>query len=94
MSDSIISNEKRCFVCGTTLNLHRHHIFHGRNKDNSEREGCWVYLCFHHHDDYSKDCVHNNPAFETTLKKFCQYIWEEKNGSRDDFREIFDKSYL
>lgn len=94
-SASIMSNEKVCFICGTTDRLHRHHVFHQRgNRDVSEREGCWCYLCFRHHDDYSKDSVHNNPAFQICLQKFCQYLWEEKNGSREKFIETFGRSWL
>ena len=94
-SDSIISNEKVCFICGTTVNLHRHHVFHQRgNRDISEREGCWCYLCMKHHDDYSKDSVHNNPPFQIMLQKFTQKLWEDKNGSREKFIETFGRSYL
>ena len=96
VSESIISNEKVCFICGTTLNLHRHHVFHQRgNRDVSEREGCWCYLCMRHHDDYSKDSVHNNPPFQIMLQKFTQKLWEDKNGgSRERFIETFGRSYL
>ena len=95
MTESIMSNEKRCLICGTTIDLHRHHIFHGTsNKQISENEGCWVWLCFHHHDDGSKECIHNNPQYEKTMQMFCQYVWEREKGSRDEFRKKFGKSYL
>lgn len=95
LSESIIDNTKECFICKTTFNLHRHHVFHQfGNRDISEREGCWCYLCMRHHDDYSFDSVHNNPSFETTLKKYCQHLWEEKNGGREKFIKTFGKSYL
>ena len=94
MSKSIISNEKECFICDTQFNLHKHHIFYGySNRVNSENEGCWVYLCARHHD-FSDDAVHMNICFDITLKKYCQHVWEEKKGSRDEFRKIFGKSYL
>lgn len=26
---SVLQDEKKCFLCGTTLNLERHHVLHG-----------------------------------------------------------------
>ena len=51
MSKSIISNEKRCFRCGTTIWLERHHIFGGAMRKKSEHFGLWVYLCHRHHNE-------------------------------------------
>lgn len=94
MSKSIISNEKQCFICGTTLDLHKHHIFYGySNRQVSEREGCWVYLCSAHHN-MSDEGVHFNMPFSITLKKYCQEKWEEKNGGRAKFIQTFGKSIL
>ena len=94
MTKSIMSNEKECFVCGTPLDLHRHHIFYGvANRIISEKEGCWCYLCGKHHN-MSNDGVHHNYAFNITLKKYCQEKWEAKNGDRNDFIRVFGKSYL
>lgn len=94
MSKSIINNERLCFVCGTPQDLHRHHIFYGMaNRIISEKEGCWVYLCARHHN-MTDDGVHHNYAFNITLKKYCQEKWEQKNGGRSDFINLFGKSYL
>ena len=94
MTKSIMSNEKECFVCGTPLDLHRHHIFYGMaNRIISEKEGCWCYLCARHHN-MTNDGVHHNYAFNITLKKYCQEKWEAKNGDRKDFIRIFGKSHL
>ena len=94
MTKSIMSNDRECFVCGTPLDLHRHHIFYGMaNRIISEKEGCWCYLCARHHN-MTNDGVHHNYAFNITLKKYCQEKWEAKNGDRKDFIRIFGKSYL
>lgn len=91
---SIISNEKVCFICRTTYSLHRHHIFHGyANRQISEEQGCWVHLCGRHHNQ-SNEGVHFNTPFDIMLKKYCQEKWEELNGTREQFRQIFGKSYL
>lgn len=90
---SIISNEKECFICHTTVNLHRHHIFAGVGRRQiSEQEGCWVYLCYRHHNG-SDQGVHFNRRFDLWLKRLAQERWEE-NGNREDFIELFGRSYL
>ena len=90
---SLISNEKECLICKTTLNLHRHHIYPGLGqRDLSERYGCWVWLCREHH--LGKWGVHNYKPLDTNLKTRCQITWEETYGDRDDFIKTFGRSYL
>ncbi len=93
MSDSIICNDQECFICGKRDQLHKHHIYHTTaNRQVSEAEGCWVYLCGYHHN-LSNEGVHYNTPFDITLKKLCQIVWEQK-GERDEFRKLFGKSWL
>lgn len=91
---SIISNEEECLVCGTTLGLHKHHVFYGTaNRKQSERYGCWCYLCGRHHN-LSNAGVHFNPELDSWLKQMCQKEWEERYGTREQFIETFGRSYL
>lgn len=89
---SIISNEKKCFICNTTLNLHKHHIYGGSNRNISEREGFWVFLCAIHHN-MSPNSVHLNEKLNKKLKRFCQIKYETKH-SRDEFIKLIGRSYL
>lgn len=94
MSKSIIANDKECFFCGTTQNLHRHHIYGGvANRKLSEEYGCWVYLCARHHN-MSDIGVHYNRQDDLALKRLCQRVWEKNYGGREKFIETFGKSYL
>lgn len=94
MSDSILSNDRRCFICGYEGNLHRHHVFGGvANRSVSEREGCWCFICAKHHN-MSDNSVHFNRDMDLKLKRFTQKKWEEKNGTREDFIRLFGKSWL
>lgn len=94
MSKSIISNEPECLICGTTFNLHRHHIFFGHGyRGLSEKWGCWVYLCARHHNMSNKG-VHFNKALDLKLKQQAQKAWEYQHGSREDFMRIFGRNYL
>lgn len=93
MSKSIISNERICLVCGTTLGLHKHHIFYGMAKRKiSEQYGCWCYLCGKHHN-LSNEGVHFNKKLDIELKKMAQYKFNEVYPNLD-FIKVFGKSYL
>ena len=93
MSKSIWSNEETCIVCGTPLNLHRHHVYGGvAYRDKSEQYGCWVYLCAYHHN-MSSNGIHFNKKLNEQVKQECQRKFEAKYPEVN-FREIFGKSYL
>lgn len=90
---SILSNDKKCYVCGTPYNLHRHHIFFGNGiRPLAEKHGCWVYLCAGHHN-MSMCGVHNDRVLDLKLKRECQEVFE-KTHTREEFRKLFNKSYL
>ncbi len=94
MSKSILCTEKRCWVCQTTKNLHKHHVYAGGRRRISDREGCWVWLCAYHHTA-SDVAVHRCPNADRWLKMMCQAAWEKKNGGdRDEFIRLFGKSYI
>lgn len=94
MIPSILSSEKRCFICGSEQMLHRHHIFHGTaNRRISEKWGCWVYLCYLHHNG-SNEGVHFNSALDRQLQRQCQQAWQDLHGTEEDFRKVFGRSFL
>ena len=91
--ESIIQKEKQCYLCGTTYNLHDHHIIFGTsNRKNSERFGLKVWLCQEHHTGSTG--VHFNRDFDLSLKETAQKRFEAEFGDRNEFRSIFGKSYL
>lgn len=92
--DSIIQKEKVCYICGTTSNLHKHHIFFGTaNRKLSEEDGCVVYLCVNHHTGLQG--VHNNHRLDLDLKQKCERAWiRHFNKSIEDFIKRYGKSYI
>lgn len=92
--ESIVENEKRCFLCGYTYGLDKHHIYSGGNRQVSENNGFWVYLCRRHHTgtNYS---VHGDPdhKLDKELKQICQRIYEREH-TREQFIKLIGKSYL
>lgn len=92
LSKSIMQSDKRCYVTGRTDGLHRHHIFYGPNRKNSEKYGCWVYLIGELHN-LSNRGVHFNREFDLALKQECQRRFEALHG-HELFMKIFGKNYL
>lgn len=91
---TVLQSKKECWVCGTTIDLHDHHIFYGTaNRKISEKRGLKVWLCGKDHN-LSKAGVHFNKELDTALKQFAQTYYEEHIGTRSQFREEFRKSYL
>ncbi len=91
-SKSILQKEKKCWLCGSTLNLHKHHVFGGSaNRAKSERYGLTVYLCAPHHN-MSNEGVHFDKAFDRQLKSWAQERFEEKYGHRL-FMQVFGRNY-
>lgn len=90
--DSIINNERYCLLCGTTNDLHRHHIFGGANRSNSEEDGLWIYLCAKHHN-MSDNSVHFDSDLNLSIKKLGQKRYEMEHG-HDAFMERYGKNYL
>lgn len=81
-------------MCGTTQNLHVHHIFYNTaNRKLSDQDGCMVYLCAYHHNA-SNIGVHFNKNLDIQLKKRCQKAWQEKYGTTEDFIKRYGKSWL
>ena len=89
---SLIDNDKKCYVCNTKFNIHKHHIYFGANRKNSETIGAWVYLCGNHHNQ-RRDGVHFNPKLDQELKQLAQQKYEE-NHTREEFMSIIKRNYL
>ena len=89
---SIISNDRVCYICGSTnKQLHKHHFLHGSNhRQLAEEDGLYAELCYDCHNR-----VHNyDPRLDLELKKIAQAKWEEVNGTRKDFIKRYKRSYL
>lgn len=90
--DSLLQQEKECYITHARNNLHRHHIYGGSGRRKcSEQYGCWVWLRadWHNGADYG---VHFNRALDQKLKRICQERFEERYG-RELFLQLFGRSY-
>lgn len=90
----MIVEDKRCYFCHNTQNLHRHHIFFGfANRKISEKYDLTVWLCCYHHNLGLK-CVHNNREMDLILKQQAQKYFEEHIGTREQFIKEIGRNYL
>jgi len=91
---SILQKEKQCLICGTTKNIHIHEVYYGKNRQNSIKQGCCVYLCGRHHNQ-SNQSVHFNDELDNSIKKLMQTAWMKHYGkTTNEFIQIFRRNYL
>ena len=91
-SKSIVQKgDPRCFFCGRTVGLERHHIFAGPNRKWSEKYGLWVWCCNDHHT--GKDGVQYNLNLSDPLKRLGQIAFEARH-THDEWMQIFGKNYI
>lgn len=88
---SILQDKKECYFCHTTQGLHLHHIYGGKNRKASDKNGFTVYLCFNHHT--GNEGIHNSETELNALKRLCQKEYE-KTHTREQFLRIIGRSYL
>lgn len=89
---SILQTEKECWYTGETHELHKHHVFGGINRKNSEKHGLWVWLRPDLHN-MSDAGVHFDRAKDIELKQIAQAAFEAKY-SREEFMRIFGRNWL
>lgn len=94
MVKSILQRNKACYICGTTLNLHLHHIFYGTaNRKKSDADGCIIYLCQRHHTGAAG--VHFNKDLDLKIKSRCQEAYlKTYNKTIEDFIARYGRNYL
>lgn len=92
MAASIMQDKKECYLTGSRTDLHKHHVFGGPNRFNSEAWGCWIWLRADYHNA-SNHGVHFDQALNLRLKRETQQRFEQLHG-HEKFMEIFGKNYL
>ncbi len=92
MKNSILQRQHECYVTGSRIDLHRHHVYGGALRQKSEKWGCWVYLRADYHN-MSSHGVHFDRKLDLRIKRECQAAFEVLYG-HEKFIEVFGKSYL
>ena len=84
-----MQDEKVCFITGSQIGLDKHHVYAGARRKASEKYGCWVWL----RHDLHMELHDRNKELDKMLRRVCQERFEEIY-SRQEFMEVFGKSYL
>lgn len=82
-----------CIFTGSPY-VERHHIFGASNRKNSEKYGFVVPLRYDLHPNGARADRRYAAEIDKYLKEMAQTYFEEHYGTREDFRDIFGKSYL
>ena len=92
--ESIISNEKRCYMCGSYQWIEIHHIFGAANRNKSTKYGLVVPLCHYCHNEHPNG-VHQNKENRLKLQRIAQKRAMKKYGwTTEEFIKIFGKNYI
>lgn len=86
-------NMDSCIFTGS-YDVERHHIFGGSNRKLSEKYGFVVPLRYDLHPNGARVNPKYGQAVDTKLKRMAQEYFEANYGSREDFRQLFGRSYL
>jgi hypothetical protein len=83
----------KCAACGCFGNVHKHHVFFGKNRHISDKYGFIVNLCQDCHT--GTDGVHgkNGKELDLQLKRMSQAKFE-RTHTRKDFIALIGRSYL
>lgn len=94
MARSIISEERRCYICGSVRWIEIHHVFGGADRKTSDKYGLTVPLCHYCHNE-PPNGVHQNKEIRKVLqakvqkKAMAHYGWD-----MEAWRSRFGKNYL
>lgn len=81
-----------CYFTGTAP-VERHHIFGGSRRNSSEQYGYVIPLSPSMHPNGAQ-AGSDAAQIDEMLKRIAQMHFEANNGTRQEFIQIFGKSYL
>lgn len=98
---SIMQQDKtHCYICGGLPNytdgaLEEHHVFYGSGRRKlSERYGMKIYIHANKCHRNSPAAVHVNKNVRRKTEQAGQRAFEETQGTRKEFMQIFGRNYL
>lgn len=93
--ESIIREDKKnkCFMCKREGRTELHHIYKGKNRKISDKNGFVVHLCPNcHRGDNGVHGKHGH-LMDMYLEKTCQLVYEETH-TREEFMALIGCNYL
>lgn len=89
MTDSIMQDDRYCYITGRTDHLDKHHCFTGVRRKAADQWGCWVWL----NHDIHMTAHQQQPEILDQLRRECQERFEELYD-HETFMRVFGKNYL
>ena len=84
-----------CIFCGDPAECEHHLLFGSGIRELAEQDGLKVPACNKCHNmGRILDRIHDNPMAEKLSKMLGQAIYENKIGTREEFRARYGKSYF
>ena len=85
---------RKCFLCGATYGLERHHLFGAANRYKSDALGLVVDLCAWCHRE-GPDAAHRSTETMQLLHEYGQQkAMREQGWTAEEFCVAFGKNYL
>ena len=110
MKSRVVEDIRSCVCCGREATCIHHLIFGTSGRNFSEKYGLTIPLCDACHnmsEGFTVCQIHDNPRAEDLSKMLGQAIWEKNyykdlyyhlnrddDEAREQFRELFGKSFL
>ena len=91
IESALVDDLDVCFVCKRERQQ-IHHVFGSFNRKHSDEYKYILPLCEEHHT--GTNGVHRNKQMDIHFKQLAQRHFEQHHGTREDFINIFGKSWL
>lgn len=87
---------KICAVCGSSNNIHIHHIIFGKNRKKADEDKLVIPLCYEHHEGMHGVHGKYGSELDLKLKKEAEIKWllQDYDRSINDFIKRYGKNYL
>lgn len=86
---SVLTDDDKCFICGSTHLLTWHEVFAGRNRPNSMEDGFCLRMCLLCHETKQEDA-----QFNEFWHRKAQLFYEQNIGDRKQFLARYRRNYL
>ena len=94
MQESIITKDmEHCIICRKPA-TDTHHCLFGSKRKMADKYKLVVGLCRECHNRVHDPKTDRDKECQNYLKKEAQYAFEDKVGTREEFRQIVGRSYL
>lgn len=84
----MIDERYKCYLCGRTGQLQRHHCLHGSRRKAADRFDLTVWLC---NDCHRK--LHDKGVGDLKLEQLAQRYFEDQYG-HEKYMGLFQKNYI